>query len=99
MLLSVLLYCRDDTSRMTGHFEGYVEVKSKDEVAVMEALMKHGPLAVGVDASFEEFLFYRYALCRQASLGCFCNALQRWWSWASTSVQSSVWYDAAFCAS
>jgi len=46
---------------MTGHFDGYVEVHSKDEVAVMEALMKHGPLAVGVDASFDEFLFYSYA--------------------------------------
>lgn len=52
-------HTRDDTTHLTGHFEGFVEVKSKDEVAVMEALMKHGPLAVGVDASFDEFLFYR----------------------------------------
>jgi hypothetical protein len=61
VLLPVLLYfCyRDDTTKMTGHFDGYVEIHSKDEVAVMEALMKHGPLAVGVDASFDEFLFYR----------------------------------------
>lgn len=44
---------------MTGHFTGYVEVKSMDEAAVMEALMKHGPLAVGVDATYDEFLFYR----------------------------------------
>jgi hypothetical protein len=50
---------RDDTTKLTGHFDGYVEIHSKDEVAVMEALMKHGPLAVGVDASFDEFLFYR----------------------------------------
>lgn len=61
LLLLALLSCRvrDDTTKMTGHFDGYVEVHSKDEVAVMEALMKHGPLAVGVDASFDEFLFYR----------------------------------------
>lgn len=57
-LLLLLLPLRDDTTKMTGHFDGYVEVHSKDEVAVMEALMKHGPLAVGVDASFDEFLFY-----------------------------------------
>lgn len=54
-----IITTRDDTTKMTGHFEGYVEVPSKDEVAVMEALYKHGPLAVGVDASFDEFLFYR----------------------------------------
>lgn len=54
-------FCRDDTTKMTGHFDGYVEVPSKDESAVMEALMKHGPLAVGVDASFDEFLFHRWA--------------------------------------
>jgi hypothetical protein len=53
--------CRDDTTKMTGHFDGYVEVPSKDESAVMEALMKHGPLAVGVDATFDEFLFHRWA--------------------------------------
>jgi hypothetical protein len=45
---------------MSGHFDGYIEVHRKDEVAVMEALMRHGPLAVGVDASFDEFLFYRW---------------------------------------
>lgn len=49
---------REDTTKMTGHFDGYVEVHSKDEEAVMEALMKHGPLAVGVDADFD-FVFYR----------------------------------------
>jgi hypothetical protein len=60
MLHGTALYCRDDTTKMSGHFDGYVEVHRKDEVAVMEALMKHGPLAVGVDATFDEFLFYRW---------------------------------------
>lgn len=57
---ALYMYCRDDTTKMSGHFDGYVEVHRKDELAVMEALMKHGPLAVGVDASFDEFLFYRW---------------------------------------
>lgn len=52
----------DDTTKLTGHFDGYVEVHSKDEVAVMEALLKHGPLAVGVDASYDEFLFFRWVV-------------------------------------
>ena len=50
---------RDSNAKITGHFNGYVEVESKNEVAVMEALMRYGPLAVGVDASYDEFLFYR----------------------------------------
>lgn len=49
---------------MSGHFDGYVEVASKDEVAVMEALWRHGPLAVGIDASFDEFLFYSEGVYR-----------------------------------
>jgi hypothetical protein len=32
-------------------------VPYRDEEAVMEALMRHGPLAVGVDADFD-FAFY-----------------------------------------
>jgi hypothetical protein len=48
---------------MSGHFDGYVEVHRKDEVAVMEALLKHGPLAVGVDATYDEFLFFRLVDC------------------------------------
>jgi hypothetical protein len=50
---------RDAKAKVTGHFSGFVDVKSKDEEAVMQALIQHGPLSVGVDASFDEFLFYR----------------------------------------
>jgi hypothetical protein len=32
-------------------------VPSRDEAAVREALLTHGPLSVGVDASFD-FIFY-----------------------------------------
>lgn len=50
---------RDTNAKLSGHFNGYVEVESRSEVSVMEALMKYGPLAVGVDASYDDFLFYR----------------------------------------
>ncbi|KAF8061334.1 cfaD [Scenedesmus sp. PABB004] len=57
-------WCKDNSTALTGHFSGYVEVASKDEVAVMEALMRHGPLAVGVDASADDFLFYSEGVYR-----------------------------------
>eukprot|EP00775_Hariotina_reticulata_P009003 gene9003-9176_t len=57
-------FCKDGDAKLTGHFSGFVDVKSKDEVAVMEALLKHGPLSVGVDASFDDFLFYSEGVFR-----------------------------------
>jgi hypothetical protein len=45
------------TSRV-GHFQGYLDVPARDEEALMEALAKHGPVAVAVDASQESFRFY-----------------------------------------
>jgi hypothetical protein len=66
------LHCRDNSTKLTGHFDGYVEVKSRDEAAVMEALMRHGPLAVGVDASSDDFLLYRWAETPQPQHKNFC---------------------------
>ncbi|KAF6265677.1 hypothetical protein COO60DRAFT_1697673 [Scenedesmus sp. NREL 46B-D3] len=57
-------WCKDNSTKLTGHFDGYVEVKSRDTAAVMEALMRHGPLAVGVDASSDEFLLYSEGIYR-----------------------------------
>ncbi|GBF93582.1 hypothetical protein Rsub_06302 [Raphidocelis subcapitata] len=50
-------YCRDNVTRMEGLFRGYARVPSRDEAAVREALLMHGPLSVGVDADFD-FAFY-----------------------------------------
>ncbi len=41
-----------------------MQVPSRNEEAVMEALWKFGPLSVGVDASFDEFLFYSEGVYR-----------------------------------
>ncbi len=56
-MCSASLSCRDNVTAKSGHFSGFVEVP-QDEEAVMEALWKHGPLAVGVDATFDGFNFY-----------------------------------------
>lgn len=40
-------------------FEGYLSVESRDEKALMEAVYKHGPIAVAVDASPDGFSFYK----------------------------------------
>eukprot|EP00879_Flechtneria_rotunda_P020025 GHRR01021053.1.p1 GENE.GHRR01021053.1~~GHRR01021053.1.p1 ORF type:complete len:405 (+),score=139.61 GHRR01021053.1:1350-2564(+) len=56
-------FCRDNSTRVSGHFKGYIEV-SQGEAAVMEALMRHGPLAVGVDASYD-FIFYSEGIYKE----------------------------------
>ena len=35
-----------------GHFEGYLAVESRDEVALMEAVWQYGPIAVSVYAGW-----------------------------------------------
>lgn len=47
----------DNATRLEGRFKGYAQVASRDKDAVKEALMRHGPLAVGVDAE-HDFAFY-----------------------------------------
>lgn len=49
-------HCRDNTTAREGIFDGFVRVDQDDE-SVMEALMKHGPLAIGIDADYDFGLY------------------------------------------
>lgn len=40
------------------HFKGYATVKKRDEVALMWAVWRHGPVAISIDASQPTFRFY-----------------------------------------
>ncbi|KAI8474230.1 MAG: cysteine proteinase [Monoraphidium minutum] len=57
-------FCRDNATKLVGRFKDYVQVPTRDEEAVMEALLKHGPLAVGVDAE-HDFAFYSDGIYRE----------------------------------
>jgi hypothetical protein len=39
-------------------FKGYANVKKRDEVSLMWAVWKHGPVAISIDASQPTFRFY-----------------------------------------
>jgi hypothetical protein len=55
---------RAGNASRAGHFSGYLEVASRDEEALMEALVTHGPVAVAVDASLDNFRFYAEGVYR-----------------------------------
>ncbi|KAI8469275.1 MAG: cysteine endopeptidase [Monoraphidium minutum] len=44
--------CRHNTTAKEGFFDGFVRV-DQDDASVMEALMRHGPLAIGIDADYD----------------------------------------------
>lgn len=50
VLRSLALTRRASNYSRVGLFEGFLEVKSRDEAAVMEAVYTLGPLSVGMDA-------------------------------------------------
>jgi cathepsin L len=54
---------------------------TQDEVAVMEALWKFGPLAVGVDAEPDGFLFYRWARAQACTVVLRCASTCSAGSW------------------
>ncbi|KAG2496806.1 hypothetical protein HYH03_005213 [Edaphochlamys debaryana] len=51
-------FCRVANHSLVGRFDGYLAVESRDDVALMEAVYKYGPVAVSVDADPETFSFY-----------------------------------------
>jgi C1A family cysteine protease len=48
----------DNTTAKTGHFKGYAQLKAREPEHVLEALLRYGPIAVSIDASSDDFLFY-----------------------------------------
>ncbi|KAJ9521835.1 hypothetical protein QJQ45_024698, partial [Haematococcus lacustris] len=51
-------YCRARNASRPGQFKGFLEIPSRDEHALMEAVLTLGPIAVAVDAEFESFRAY-----------------------------------------
>ncbi|PNW80870.1 hypothetical protein CHLRE_07g333000v5 [Chlamydomonas reinhardtii] len=51
-------YCRASNHTRVGLFSGYMNVESRNELALMEAVAKYGPIAVSVNADPEAFSFY-----------------------------------------
>jgi cathepsin L len=46
-------------------FKGFAHVKKRDELALMWAVAKHGPVAVSLDASQPSFKFYSEGVYRE----------------------------------
>ncbi|GIM14939.1 hypothetical protein Vretimale_17792, partial [Volvox reticuliferus] len=51
-------FCRSANHSLVGRFSGYWAVESRNELALMEAVWKYGPVAVSVDAAPDSFRFY-----------------------------------------
>jgi hypothetical protein len=55
-------------------FKGYANVKKRDELALMWAVWRHGPVAISIDASQPTFRFYsegvyKDKLCKTGKVG------------------------------
>jgi cathepsin L len=55
-------FCGQNATRRdeppTARFKGFADIKKRDNEALMEAVYKHGPVAVSIDAAHESFRFY-----------------------------------------
>lgn len=51
-------YCHINQTQMVAPITGYVNITSNDPDALKLALLKHGPISVGIDASHRSFSFY-----------------------------------------
>lgn len=54
--------CRSNATKKdfapVAHFKGFANVKKRDELSLMYAVWKHGPVAISLDASQPSFKFY-----------------------------------------
>ncbi|KAF5270407.1 hypothetical protein FQR65_LT05595 [Abscondita terminalis] len=50
--------CKRQLEKITANITGYTIVEEGNDNALKEALVKHGPIAVGLDAAAESFQFY-----------------------------------------
>ncbi|XP_028406365.1 digestive cysteine proteinase 1-like [Dendronephthya gigantea] len=51
-------YCHFNSSEVSTHIDGYVNVTSGSEEMLKVAIATHGPCSVGIDASHKSFSFY-----------------------------------------
>ncbi|KAL7671106.1 hypothetical protein ACOME3_006015 [Neoechinorhynchus agilis] len=57
--------CRFNRTNVAANCVSFVDILPEgDEDALLQALKKHGPIAIGIDASSPEFMFYRSGVYR-----------------------------------
>jgi len=51
--------CKFDKTKVVAKCSGFVDVKSGDEKALMEAIATNGPVSIAIDVTEERFMFYK----------------------------------------
>jgi hypothetical protein len=57
---------RENRTHASAHFKGFLNVPARDERALMEAVHRHGPIAISIDAALDTFKFYSEGVYRWA---------------------------------
>jgi hypothetical protein len=52
-------YCSSSNHTKVGQFDGFLEIEARDELALMEAVYRLGPVSVAIDASPDAFSYYK----------------------------------------
>ncbi|NXT89461.1 CYSP2 proteinase, partial [Anhinga rufa] len=62
-------YCHCNQSEMVAQLAGYASVEPGSTTALKAALVKHGPVAVNIDASHKSFAFYANGVYEEPRCG------------------------------
>ncbi|XP_069660615.1 digestive cysteine proteinase 1-like [Haliaeetus albicilla] len=68
-------YCHCNQSELVGQLAGYASVEPGSTAALKAALVKHGPVAVNIDASHKSFAFYANGVYEEPHCGNETSAL------------------------
>ncbi|NWX16179.1 CYSP1 proteinase, partial [Aegotheles bennettii] len=68
-------YCHFNHSELVAQLAGYASVEPGNTVALKAALVKHGPVAVNIDASHKSFAFYANGVYEEPHCGNEMSAL------------------------
>ncbi|XP_055561357.1 digestive cysteine proteinase 1-like [Falco cherrug] len=68
-------YCHCNQSELLGQLTGYASVEPGSATALKAALVKHGPVAVNIDASHKSFTFYANGVYEEPRCGNETSAL------------------------
>eukprot|EP00195_Chlamydomonas_chlamydogama_P002895 CAMPEP_0202919314 /NCGR_PEP_ID=MMETSP1392-20130828/75519_1 /ASSEMBLY_ACC=CAM_ASM_000868 /TAXON_ID=225041 /ORGANISM="Chlamydomonas chlamydogama, Strain SAG 11-48b" /LENGTH=602 /DNA_ID=CAMNT_0049612635 /DNA_START=31 /DNA_END=1836 /DNA_ORIENTATION=- len=61
-------FCRSSNHTSVGLFEGFLEIRPREEADLMEAVAVMGPISVAMDASLDSFRYYKEGVYDEA--GC-----------------------------
>ncbi|NXG85092.1 CYSP2 proteinase, partial [Stercorarius parasiticus] len=62
-------YCHCNQSELVAQLAGYASVEPGSATALKAALVKHGPVAVNIDASHKSFAFYANGVYEEPRCG------------------------------